>query len=69
MSHRVTIPDGHVALIVPVRVATEIESYARLEREKLRKKRITLLPILGILGDLQLAASDALAYSYQPESK
>jgi hypothetical protein len=70
MSYRVTVPDKHVAIIVPVVLAGEVISLCRLERERLRKSRADNAKAhLSIYSDLQLAADDALTYSYQPGSK
>lgn len=65
MSHRITVPAGHVAVVLPVIHATEVQSYCRIERERLRKFK-TRPPSYGVLSDLQLAVSDALDTSYQP---
>lgn len=59
-STRVTVPAGHVAVIMPVMLATEIESYCRIERERLRKQGAGKA-LYGVLSDLQLAVSDTLA--------
>ena len=65
-SQRITVPQGHVAVIMPVVLAGEVQSYCRIERERLRTKGVRAA-LYGVLSDLQLAVGDALATSYQPE--
>lgn len=63
-SNRVTIPEGHVAIVVPRQLAQELESYARHQREFLSRRKWARegdRPVYGVLSDLQLHVSDALA--------
>jgi hypothetical protein len=56
---RITIPDRHTAIIVPVELAQDIESYCRLERQRMMRAKNPPITY-GVLSDLQLAVGDAI---------
>lgn len=58
MSHRITVPDKHIALIVPLSVAMELREAAR--GESVRARKWGHLSVAGFWDTMRLAAIDGL---------
>lgn len=58
-SKRITIPEGHVALILPTMLAAELEAMCRLLRKsKWPANDEARAPVVAICGDILLALLD-----------